>query len=188
MIKAIRFCVVVLMFCVALPMVAQRKKKMTYELGLNQVINLGETKADFGTGSFYFQMSRMIKKTPLSIDFTLAFNSFNVERKTNIMVFTDEGSQEAIVEYDTETGAISLIPSLNYHFFRNKKIDAYAGIGLGASFNAIERDFLNDELRTYATTMPRIGMLLFNHLNISFEYYAYYKRYNRASLSVGYVF
>lgn len=176
------------MFCVALPMAAQRKKKMTYELGLNQVINLGETKADYGTCSFYFQMSRMINKTPLSIDFTLALNSFNIEKKANLMVFTDEGSQELTTKYNAETGAISVIPSINYHFYRNKKIDAYAGIGLGASFNVIERDFLNDELRTYATTMPRVGVLLFNHLNISFEYYAYYKRYNRGSLSVGYVF
>lgn len=186
--KTIRFCVVVLIFCVALPMAAQRKKTMTYELGLNNTIISSYKGMEPRTGSLYFQMSRMIKKTPISIDFTLSINAIDVEKKRIVHIMNDDVVEERLVTYDDEPGILSFIPSVNYHFYRTKKVDAYAGVGVGGSLNIFEEDILHDELRTYVTTMPRVGILLFNHLNISFEYYAYYKRYNRGTLSLGYVF
>ncbi len=186
--KLIRFCVIVLMLCTAFPLAAQRKKTMIYELGLNRSINLGDRNTDSKKYNLYFQMSRMIKKTPISIDFTLAFNTFKVEREGTYTEDIGDGPRIFSFTYDDETSALSLIPSINYHFYRNKQIDAYAGIGIGASFNAFNHNIVSDNLRTYATTMPRIGALFFNHINISFEYYAYYKKYNRGTFSFGYVF
>lgn len=197
-ILAMRWTMLVLAVCFTLPVSAQRHKSFTFEIGVNHPVDLGDTSVDVG-GMFggYIQFSKMLKQTPLSIDCSLAYTQFN--KTTNIndyQLVEDDWVQTGSHKRYEETWALSLIPSLNYHFYRTKKVDAYAGLGLGVSINAIDSydaspgpGYASDDSDPiYLTSLPRIGVLIANHLNISFEYYLFHKNLNRGSIAIGFVF
>lgn len=171
--------------CCVLPTNAQRKKNFTVEIGVSHPVNFGETSVEVGKQfGAHIQFSHMLRNSPLSIDWALSYTEYN-----------DTDDQGWTTDKE-EMWALSLIPSINYHFHQTKKVDAYAGLGIGASANAPTdgtRECLDGASCDSPSTgqlviLPRIGILIANHLNIGFEYHCVKDNLNRGSFTIGYVF
>lgn len=197
--QTMKWTTIVLLFIVALPVAAQRNRNFTFEIGVNHAVNLGENPVSLGDMlGGQIQGSWMLGKSPLSIDLALSYTRYN--EGADIDYYVQSGDNwnydRSSTSYDS-TWALSLIPSINYHFYRNNTIDAYAGIGIGLSITRFESEGdadpgpsinIHDVDDVYTPALPRIGVLLYNHLHIGFEYYLYHKNANRGSLTIGYVF
>lgn len=178
-----------LIMCIALPVAAQRKKRLTFEVGFNHPVNLGERSNEEDVLCLYFQTSYMLKNKPLSIDFRIGLTSYSYTNDTSWDWVEDDGTQIHLPFTQVwETNEMHLIPSLTYHFHESKYVDAYASWGIGLAINNLGYGIFNEGRKYYTVNTPRVGVLLFNHLNLSFEYYLFHKNMNHGEISIGYVF
>lgn len=98
-------------------------------------------------------------------------------------------------KFDVKTW--SVIPSINYNFYEKKTIKAYIGIGAGISADKIETGDIDDFSpypfnfkgnKLHFAAVPQLGVMFFNHINFSVQYYITYKDYSRLLVSLGYRF
>lgn len=133
--------------------------KLGPELGLEVRYNIPESKFDCG---IMVDVSTAIYKLKLSApdsDYSSVFEQSN--------------------------RSVSYILNGDYNFGQGKKINPYAGLGIGLSINEPVTDVLYDYRGVNFAVRPRIGVELFRHLRVGLHCIINRRGYNAAAISVG---
>ena len=89
-----------------------------------------------------------------------------------------------------ETHSISFIPSVDYFVdVKTSFIKPFVGLGAGVSFDKMgNKRFSKETTDCHAVLAPRIGVRLWNHLDVFGRYAVTHKDYDRLTIGIGYVF
>ncbi len=187
MTRLIKFTLLAFLLCTPISLFAQQKQ-FSLELGLNHPINFENRNISNDAAGLYLQSHWKSNKHPLVFNLLLAYNQYTVAKKDVFVIPNSTGGTAIYFDRYFKSGALRLIPSLRYEILHRDKFDLYGEIGVGVSHTEIEDGLFNSDARYYMSTMPRVGAILFNHFNVSLEYYLFNKDLNRGTISIGYLF
>jgi len=187
MIRLIKRILLALLFCTPISLYAQQQH-FTFELGLNHPINFENRNISEDAAGLYVQSHWKLDNRPLVFNLMLVYNQYTIAKKDVFVIPNNTSASVIFFDRYFKSAALRLIPSLRYEILHRDKFDLYGEIGVGVSHTDIEDGFFKDNTHYYVATMPRAGAILFNHLNVSFEYYLFNKNLNRGTLSIGYLF
>lgn len=91
-------------------------------------------------------------------------------------------------EYDQSNRSVNLMAVGDYNLRQGQKINPFAGLGFGVSFNDVVSDKIYNTSGTSAVVMPRIGVEFFKCLRITVAPIINRKGYNTCMFTLGYTF
>lgn len=78
----------------------------------------------------------------------------------------------------------------DWNFAQGRKVNPYAGLGVGVGFHNVLNDWIDpygDQTATFPTLIPRIGVELFSHLRVGLSSHITARGYDNVQLSIGLV-
>lgn len=147
-------------------------KKFNFEIGLGYSLAAQKHDAEnlkYKLG-FYFEERYNLPVTPVNIGLQVGYSTF---------IRVSGG--------DDDFRSLSILPVADYNFRKGKKINPYAGIGMGIAFNNMGGIF-NVGFKTNFCIMPRIGVRFINHLNLSLDYQISHTDYSHMNVHFGFYF
>ncbi len=133
--------------------------KLGPELGLELRYNIPESK--FDCGIMVDVTTAIYKLTPLG----------------------ESGDYRSVFEQSNRS--VSYILNGDYNFGQGKKVNPYAGLGIGLSINEPVTDVLYDYKGVNFAVRPRVGVELFRHLRVELHCLVNHRGYSAAGISIG---
>lgn len=169
-----KFFTVLLMFSASCIAFAQ-KKTVQIEAGLTYPIGLEKDGNKENHIGFYANGIYNFSNSPLSAKLRLSYDSYTV----------------VMNEYSNSPfngRSLVILPSINYNFPTSSKVEFYAGVGVGATIDNMDRGVFNDGKKCHAVFAPQLGVNIINHFDVSAQYNITRKDFSRLMIGVGYIF
>lgn len=163
-----------------------RTQKTEVELGANYTFGvepLGAKRVTYRFGG-YFEMRFNLRKVPVDIGWRLDYSMY--EKYYGVV--------NGVYYEDYHFSPFSFLAVTNYSFGRGRRVNPYAGFGIGVYGNFSLRscddcyEMTSNDSKTPFAFVPQIGVKFFDRINLSVSYTFTDRNWQHASLRLGYYF
>ncbi len=150
-----------------------QEKSFRFETGVNYPIGLKKDGFKENHIGLYFNGLYNLPGSAFGVDLNLSYESYTI---------FPNGSK-----YPYNGRSVAVIPSAIYNLKKEGKARPYVGIGTGISIDNIETGVFNEGHVYHFAVVPKIGIRIVNHINITAMYYIT-KNSSRLMIGCGYTF
>lgn len=151
-----------------------KEKKVRFGMGLNYPIGLEKDGFEESHIGVYLAGMYNFSNSPFSLDINMSYESYTIFPNGSI--------------YPYNGVSLAVIPSVIYNLKKGKNVQPYVGLGTGVSVDNIETGVFNSGYAYHFSVVPKIGIRVFNHIDITAKYYITHKDFPRLMVGCGYTF
>lgn len=151
-----------------------QEKRFRFEVGSNYPIGLEKDGFKENHIGVYLKGVYNLPGSAFNVDLNLSYESYSI--------FPNDSK----TPYNGRS--VAVIPSAIYNSKKEGKVRPYVGVGAGISIDNIETGVFNEGYVCHFAAVPKIGIRIVNHINITAMYYITHKDFSRLMIGCGYTF
>lgn len=151
-----------------------QEKKFRFEFGINYPIGLKKDGFEENRIGVYLKEVYNIPNSAFSVDLNLSFESYTIFPNNS--------------RFPYDGRSVAVISSAIYNFKKEGWVKPYVGLGAGVSIDNIGTGVFNSGYKHHLAIVPKAGIRIFNHINITAMYYLTHEDFSRLMIGCGYTF